>query len=298
MEIYNKLSKICKTKENVNLKNMCSMHIGGVGKYVCYPHNVKQLKKLNKFLIKNHIEHFIVGNGTNIIFEDGGYFGVLICLKEINKVKIKKRKVFADAGVNITALGGMLASNGLSGLEWAYGIPGTVGGAVIMNAGAYGVEIKNVVKNIWVLRRGRVKKIKAKKAHFDYRNSIFKHNGDIILKAGFNLIYGDPAVIQKKQNELLAYRKVCQPYGTFNAGSIFKKTINGSAGKTIDKQGLKSVKIGDMRISEKHANFFINQGNATSEDLHKLINYVKSKVKEETGVILEEEIIFVGNKKE
>lgn len=298
MEIYNKLSKICKTKENVDLKNMCSMHIGGVGKYVCYPNSVKQLKKLNKFLTKNEIEYFIIGNGTNIIFEDGGYFGVLICLKELNKVKIKKRNVYADAGVNITALANILGSNGLSGLEWAYGIPGTIGGAVFMNAGAYGGEIKDVVKSIWVLRRGRIKKIKAKNAKFDYRNSIFKHNGDIILKARFNLFHGDSIAIQKKQNEFLAYRKVCQPYGSFNSGSIFKKTINGSAGKTIDKQGLKSVKIGDMQISEKHANFFINLGNATSEDLHKLINYVKSKVKEETGIVLEEEIIFVGNKKE
>ena len=146
-------------------------------------------------------------------------------------------------------------------------------------------------------RNGRVHKLTNKQMMFGYRTSSARTNGDIIIKASFSLKKEDKSKIETRQKEIFAYRKCCQPYGTYNAGSIFKKTTCGSAGKTIDKLGLKSVKIGDIQISEKHANFFINLGNGNSEDLHKLINYTKDVVKEKTGITLEEEIIFVKDKR-
>ncbi len=298
MQILKSLLKICDVKSNVDLKFMCSMHIGGLGSYVCYPENIKQIKKLFKFLYKNNIPYFILGNGTNVVFEDCGYSAVLVCMKKFNKYKIKGNNVIANSGLNLFALNYVSKCEELSGLEWSYGIPGTVGGAVKMNAGAYGSEMSHVVKCVWVLRGKRVKKLKPKQIKFGYRHSVFHENNDVILKVEIKLTPSKFKIIDQKQKQIFAYRKVCQPYDTYNAGSIFKKTSLGSAGKTIDKLGLKGVKIGDIQISNKHANFFVNLGNGTSKDLHALINFTKDTVLKKEGILLEEEIFFVKNIKD
>ena len=293
MKIYNKLSKICKTEQNVNLKNLCSMHVGGIGKYICYPSTIKQVKKLIRYLTKHKIQHYIIGNGTNIIFEDSGYNGVLVSLKNLNEIKIKDNTLICLAGANLFAVNIFCRKNNLSGLEWSYGIPASVGGAVYMNAGAYGSEMKDVIKYVWALNKGKIVKYKLEQMNFSYRNSIFQQNSNIILKVEFLLNKDGSKNIEERQNNYFNQRKALQPYGTYNCGSVFKKTVDGSAGKTIDKLGLKNVKIGQIQISQKHANFFVNLGNGTSKDLRNLIDQTKQIVKDKTGLELEEEVIFV-----
>lgn len=302
MNYYRILSKICKTRKNVNLKDYCSIKIGGVGKYVCFPKTVRQVKKLIKFLSITKIKYYILGNGTNIIFKDSGYSGVLICLKNMNRINLKNGKVSAYAGANLFYLNQICAKAGYSGLEFSYGIPGTIGGAVCMNAGAFGGEIKDIVKYVWVLKNGKVQKLSKKDLNFGYRTSVLQNSKMIVLKVQLQLkqtfdkqnVTQNDQILQKMQ-QIMQKRLQTQPYGTLNAGSIFKKTRNESAGKYIDKLGLKGVKIEHIQISQIHANFFINLGNATSENLHKVINLTKEKVKKEFGIILEQEVIFVGD---
>lgn len=297
MEMYDKLNKICYTKENVDLKTMCSMHIGGVGSYVCFPKDIKELKRLINFLQKNKQEFFVVGNGSNVIFEDGGYSAVLISLKKIHNYSVKGKTIVAEAGLTLFALNYICKTEGLGGLEWSYGIPASVGGSVFMNAGAYGHEMGDFVKYVWVLSNGKIKRYTNKEMEFSYRHSKIQTTKDIILKASFSLKKADEKEIDERQKQIFAYRKCCQPYDTYNAGSIFKRANNISVGKTIDKLGLKSVKIGDIQISEKHANFFINLGNGTSRDLHALVDKVKRLVKMHEDIDLEEEVIFVKDKR-
>ena len=296
--MINKLQKICETKENVNLKTLCTMRIGGIGRVVCYPKNVKELKRLIRYLNKTHQKYFVVGNGSNIVFEDGGVDEVLIILRKMCGFKIKNNKIKADCGLNLFTLNYICAENSLTGLEWSYGIPASVGGAICMNAGAYGGEIKDFVEYVYILQNGKIKKIKNDNMGFGYRTSRVLGTNDIVVSATFVLQDGDSDEILAKQKQIFAYRKCCQPYGTYNCGSVFKKSNGESAGKTIDKLGLKSVKIGNIQINSLHANFFVNLGDGTCSDLHKLINFTKAIVKEKTGLDLEEEVIFVGNKKD
>ena len=149
------LMNICDTEENVDLKTLCSYRLGGVGRIVCYPKNVKELKTLVKYLNKNKLEFFILGNGTNVVFEDCGVKEVIICLKKLKNYKIKKNEFYAEAGLNMFLLNVLCRENGLCGMEWSYGIPGTVGGAVCMNAGAYGREIGEFVEKIQIVRNNK-----------------------------------------------------------------------------------------------------------------------------------------------
>lgn len=298
MEIYSNLCKICETKQYVDLKKLCTIRIGGIGEYACYPKNENELKKLVGFLTKNKIEYYIVGNGSNIIFEDDGYYGVLILLKKMCGYKVKKNEIIAGAGLNLFALNYICSEWELGGLEWSYGIPASVGGAICMNAGAYGSEIKDFIKSVWVLKDGKIKKFSKKQMGFGYRKSIILGSKDVVIKATFVLQNQTREEILKKQKQIFAYRKCCQPYNTMNSGSIFKKMDSESAGKTIDKLGLKSVKIGNIQISSMHANFFVNLGGGTSKDMHSLIEFTKGQVFEKTGKSLQEEVIFVGSKKD
>lgn len=295
MKLFKKLCKICKCKRNENLSQYCSIKIGGNAKYVCFPKSVRQVKKLVCFLSKNKIKYYILGNGTNTIFEDGGFNGAVICLKKLNKVFVKGNAITAYAGANLFYVNQLCAKNSLKGLEFSYGIPASVGGAISMNAGAFGGEMKDVVKSVLVLQNGHVKMLTNQQIKFSYRHSCVRNSNLIVLRVCFKLSFGTKEEIEKKQKEIMQKRLDTQPYGTFNAGSIFKRTENESAGKYIDKLGLKGVTIGNIQISHVHANFFINLGGATSEDLHKAISFAKQKVLLEYGINLHEEVIFVGD---
>lgn len=298
MAIFDELNNICETQMDVSLKNLCSIHIGGIGKFVCFPKKIREVVNLIKFLRANKMDYYVFGNGTNIVFEDGGYHAVLICLKKLTGIKFLGGNIYVLAGTNMFYLNGELMQKGLGGMEWSYGIPGTVGGAVCMNAGAYGGCIANHVKCVWALCGEKIKKITNNEMMFEYRSSIFKNSKLVILRVLLGLEQSSTSIVKQKQRDTFNQRLNTQPYGTMNAGSIFKKTNLISAGKTIDKLGLKGVKIGDIQISSKHANFFINLGNGTSEDLHNLINFVKIRAKQENNIFLQEEIMFVGNQKE
>lgn len=296
MDIFNKLKCICETKVNVSLKDYCSIKIGGVGKFVCFPKSVRQVKRVINLLNSYNIQYYILGNGTNIVFEDAGYSGVLISLKKLKRIIIKGNKLSAYAGASLFYINQLCAKCGLSGLEFSYGIPGTVGGAVTMNAGCFGGEIKDVVSYVWVLHNGKIKKLTSSDMHFGYRNSIVLSSNMVVLKVQFKLKQKPEALILEKMQGNMQKRLSTQPYGTLNAGSIFKKTKNESAGKYIDKLGLKGGIIGDIQISTKHANFFINLGNGSSKDLHLLIDQTKEKVYNIFSESLEQEVIFVGDK--
>ena len=292
MEIYNLLRRVCLTKQNVNLKAMCSIKIGGIAKFVCYPSRIKQLKKLLKILDQIGLKHFIVGKGTNIVFEDGYRNFVFVSTDKLKTIKIKKNVVSALCGAGLFALNNKLQSLGLGGLEWSYGIPGSIGGAIIMNAGAFGHEIGEFVKSVLVIDGGKYKVLTNKNLKFAYRSTVLKNSKLVVVKVNLILSYRNQQKIKEAQQNYYNKRKELQPYDKPSCGSVFLKTIDGSAGKTIDKLGLKGVKLGGMQISIKNANFFINLGNATSKDMHKLIKKVKALAKQ-NGINLLEEVIFI-----
>jgi len=291
--VYNILHRICKTKYNENLKKYCSIKIGGNAKAVCFPNSIRKLKKLILVLKKFNIKYNFVGCGTNLVFDDKFYDGVIINLTKLNKIKKNKNCVVAQAGANLFVINYFCKKNNLGGFEWSYGIPGSIGGAVVMNAGCYGKEIKDVVKQVFYLKNGKVSKFSNNQCGFSYRHSIFKNTKYVILKVILSLKQLEESVIDFKQKEILNKRLQSQPYETLNCGSVFKKIGQESAGKVIDKLGLKGVKIGDIEISSKHANFFINNGNASFEDFEKLISFVKNEVLKKEGKVLTEEVIFV-----
>lgn len=295
-KIFWQLCKICPTKKNVSLRDFCTIKIGGVGKYICFPKSFNQVKNLMQYIRKKKIKFFVVGNGSNVVFEDDGFSGILINVKFLNKIYAKSTTVTAFAGVNLFLLNKFCEEHNLGGLEFSYGIPATIGGAIFMNCGAFGGEIADVVKYVWVLEKNKIKKYQKNKLDFAYRHSIFMQKKDIIiLKASFELFTCDKNIIRGLQKSFFDQRLKSQPYGTFNCGSVFKKLPSGGAGKIIDKLGLKGVTIGDIQISPKHANFFVNTNHAISKDLHKAIDYTKNLVYNNLGITLVEEIIFVGD---
>ncbi|MBO7527924.1 MAG: UDP-N-acetylmuramate dehydrogenase [Clostridia bacterium] len=295
MNLYSLLKKTCQTKCNVNLKSLCSIKIGGIGRYVCYPNSAKQLKKLLFVLNQIKKQYYIIGNGTNVIFNDGIRDFVLVCTKRINKLYIKQNQVCVYCGLGLFSLNTQLQKHGLGGLEWSYGIPGSMGGATIMNAGAFEHDISQFVKNVLVLTTsGKYKMFLVKNLNYGYRTSILKNSNMVVIKTTLSLYKQDNKVIKTNQEQYMLKRKQCQPYDMPSCGSIFFKTVEGSAGKTIDKLGLKGVKLGGVQISTKHANFFVNVNvkNASSEDMHSLIDLAKNMAKKQ-GIILNEEVIFI-----
>ena len=292
MNIYNLLRRICTTKQYVNLKTLCSIKIGGIARYVCYPNKTSQLKKLVYVLNKYKIQYHLIGKGTNIIFEDGFRNFVLICTDKLNKYYAKKNTVFAFCGLGLNKLNYYLYQNGIGGLEWSYGIPGSIGGATVMNAGAFKNEMSNFIKYAVVLSNNHYKVISNRQLNFGYRNSIIKNSNIIVVKVCLNLFLSNSQIIKQKQLNYVNLRKQSQPLNYLSCGSVFLKTNNESAGKIIDKMGLKGVKLGEAQISNKHANFFINLSCASSKDMHNLIDMVKSMAKSK-GIYLQEEVIFI-----
>jgi len=295
---FNALRKICETKYNQNLKNYCSIKIGGNVRAVCFPNSVKKVKKLFKVLKQLNIKFYIIGFGTNLVFDDCYFDGVIVSITKFNKIFSNKKYVIANAGANLFKLNYFCKTNNYDGLQWSFGIPGSCGGAVVMNAGCYGKEMKDVVRKVLVLSKNKIKVLTNKQCGFEYRNSIFRKQQMLVLKVYYMLSQAQQNIIEKEQKEIYSKRLASQPYGTKNCGSVFKKLNNESAGKVIDKLCLKGVKIGDIEISNIHANFFVNGGNGTCEDVRKLLSLVKYTVFKKTGINLKEEVIFVIDKRE
>lgn len=285
-----------KVQKKEILSKHCSMHVGGVGDYYCEPDTLEEFLELIKTCKKNKYNYFVLGNGTNTIFTDKGYRGLVVCTKKLNNITIKKNIVCADCGVNLYVLCKTLIKNNLSGFEWCFGIPGTVGGAVCMNAGAYGGQMKDIVLKARIYDGKKVRDVYVDELKMAYRDSIIKQKEWIVLKVWLKLEFDEQNKIDQRCKDYIAKRYLTQPLKHFNCGSVFKTTNNIIAGKIIDNLGLKGVTINGAQISDLHANFIVNKNNAKCEDVLALIDLIQDRVENFTGTRLEQEVLVIGER--
>ena len=268
------------------------------GEVTCYimPKTLKELKKILQYSTKHNINIFFMGSGSNMLVSDDGYDGIIISLKKTFKnLEIKDdATIVAESGVMLGSMVKKATNKGIKGLESLIGVPGTVGGALYMNAGAYNHEISNYFNSALLLDKyGNEKNYKKNDIHFSYRYSSFPKN-EILIKAIFKYSKGNIKTILDNKKSASIKRRTSQPLKYRSAGSIFKNPEESPAGYLIDKTGLKGLKIGDAEISEKHANFIINRGNATAQDVTELIKIAKQKVFEKFNIKLKLEIKLLG----
>ena len=284
-------------RKDFPLSSISSFKIGGNASYVIYPTSADELASLSALCHSISIPHIVIGNGSNLLFSDSGYEGAVIPTTQIKNIKINGTTVKAGCGVSLTHLSSVVSEESLSGLEFAYGIPGTVGGALYMNAGAYGGEMKDVCLSVTVYdsTSDEIYDIKAEDCGFGYRESIFQNSDKIILGAKFVLTEGDTAQISEKMNCLMQQRIDKQPLNYPSAGSVFKRYPGYFSGKLIEEAGLKGYTIGGAQVSEKHAGFIINVGQATASDVLALIDYIVSVIKENVGIELQPEVKYIKN---
>ena len=280
---------------NTSLKNYNTYKVEATAKYIFYPYNVENLIKMLEYIKENNLSYKILGKGSNLIFNFDVYEGILIKLDELNQVTIEDDTITVESGYPLIKLA-MEASNlGLTGLEFASGIPGTIGGAVYMNAGAYKSDMSNVIEDVTYLTPElEIKTVKNEELNFGYRTSFFKENKDnVILKTTLKLSKGDKEEILKLIQERATKRKESQPLENPSAGSVFRNPEGDFAGRLIEKQGFKGKNINGAEVSTKHANFIINTDNCSGKDIVELINEIKETIKKEYDIdlILEQEII-------
>ena len=283
-----------KIYENQLMSRYTSFKIGGPAECLIKVENIEELVNILKYVQKNNIKLTVIGNGSNLLISDKGIKGIVLKI-EIKKLEIKqdedKVQIIVGSGNKLAELAQKLLSDEITGFEFASGIPGTIGGAIRMNAGAHGSEMKDIVKTItYIDRQGQIHKIKSEEAKFEYRKSMFARNDFIILEIEIELAKGNKEEIQAKMQEYAQYRKEKQPIEYPSAGSTFKRGNDFITAKLIDECGLKGYQIGGAQISEKHAGFIINKGNATAEDVLKLMEYTKEQVYNKFGKIIEPEI--------
>ena len=284
-----------KIKTNEPLSRYTYTKTGGPADYLAFPTTRQELKDLLVRARKQKMPVTTLGNSSNLIIKDGGIRGLVIMLPEFNKIEVKKQQITAEAGAAIIAVTKAASKASLTGLEFAAGIPGSVGGAIFMNAGAYGGEIANVVSSIdEILPDGREVQISGSDLHFGYRHSIVQENHGIVVAATFNLEVGQQPQIQNKMDELNALRRSKQPLEYPSCGSVFKRPQGHFTGPLIIKAGLQGKSIGGAQVSNKHAGFIINTGNATATDYLQLIQLIQKTVKEKFAVQLETEVRIIG----
>ena len=302
-EIYNYCTEnlgIADVKVDEPMSKHTSFKIGGTADVFVKANSIDNLKAILNFSKQNGIEYTIIGNGSNLLVKDNGIRGIVIKLDfkdiKIEKINDKQVKVTAEAGAMLGSLAQTLAKENISGFEFASGIPGTIGGAVRMNAGAYGGEFKDiVVKTKCMDENGNIIVLNNEEQKFSYRHSIFSEEKLIILETELLLnIEENSEEIRRKMAEYLESRKAKQPLNFPSAGSTFKRGADFITAKLIDECGLKGYSIGGAEISTKHAGFIVNKGNATAKDILDLIDVVKQKVEEKTNKDLELEIRVLG----
>lgn len=283
-------------EENADGKKLCSFRVGGEIRVAVRPCNVEQIRDVYGFLKKHQIKNALLGKGSNIIVDDRGYEGVVVLLNEMSNVEIKENVIDVGAGASMQALAVASQKSGLSGLEFAHGIPGSVGGGIYMNAGAYGGEICLVLESCTCFDKesGETVVLSNEECGFSYRRSVFQENKNLVILGGrFSLSKGDPSTIKARMDELKASRLSKQPLEYPSAGSTFKRPEGLFAGKLIEDAGLKGYTIGGAQVSEKHAGFIINRGTASATDVKKLIEYVMLEVYAKFGVRLEREVEYL-----
>ena len=274
-----------------------SFRIGGPARRMAYPNSCEQMVALMEIAAECDAKPLVIGKGTNLLVADEGLDRLVIDTSEMNRMEQGKEPfvLLADAGVSLARLADFACKQGMAGLEFAHGIPGTVGGAVCMNAGAYDGEMKQVIEQVTVYFPGEgVREIAGADMEFSYRHSLLSDRPDaVVLSAVFRLKPGDPEVVRERMRELMARRKASQPLEFPSAGSTFKRPTGYFAGTLIDQNGLKGLTVGGAQVSEKHAGFVINVGGATFKDVTGLIEAVQERIFAATGVHLEPEVKII-----
>ena len=272
-----------------------TMRVGGPADLVALPASAAQAARALDLAARRDTPVLVMGGGSNLIVRDGGVRGLVLLLGEpFSRVRVQGRVVYAQAGARLAQVGAAAQRAGLSGLEFAAGIPGTVGGGVAMNAGAYGGELKDCLLWAQVLLQGRLLRLDREGLEMGYRTSRALREGGVVLAAAFALTPGDPQAIARRMGELAALRREKQPLNLPSAGSTFKRPPGHFAGALIQQAGLKGLQVGGAQVSEKHAGFVVNLGGATASDVLRLIEQVKARVWEQCGVALECEVRVVG----
>jgi UDP-N-acetylmuramate dehydrogenase len=300
IEIVDKLKDILKEGKlylNEPMKRHTSFKIGGPADLLVVPNNRKELLEIISLLKGEKIPFFILGNGTNLLVSEKGIRGVVIKLSSLRNVIVESNRIIAEAGAPLSYIANVALVHELAGFEFASGIPGTLGGAIVMNAGAYGPEMKDVVEKVEVLDgEGSILILSNEEMKFSYRHSIIQEKDWIVLRGWLSLTKGKYEDIKSKMEELNAKRRERQPLEYPSAGSTFKRPPGYYAGKLIEEAGLKGYSIGGAKVSEKHSGFIINTGNATFYDVLNLIEHIQKVVKEKFGVELVPEIKIIGEK--
>ena len=280
---------------NEPMSRHTTFRIGGPADYFLVPSTYEEIGAILKICKEEQVPYFILGNGSNLLVSDAGYRGVIIQLfRNMSEITVEGNTIRASAGALLSGIAAAAKNESLTGFEFAGGIPGTIGGAVVMNAGAYGGEMKDVLKEVTVMtKEGEILKIQAENLELGYRTSIVKKADYLVLEAVISLEKGDQEAIKARMRELTEQRVSKQPLEYPSAGSTFKRGNDFITAKLIDECGLKGHQIGGAQISEKHAGFIINKGNATAEDVIKLMEYTKEQVYNKFGKVIEDEIEII-----
>lgn len=285
-----------KVLEQEPMARHTTFRIGGPADYFVELGSIEQIRAAIQVCREENLPWFVLGRGSNLLVSDKGYRGVILSIyKDFQKTEIQGEAVTVQAGVLLTTLSGKVLDASLTGLEFASGIPGTIGGAVVMNAGAYGGEMKDIVRKVTVLDQdGEVRTLTCGEMQFGYRTSLAKKKGYIVLGAELTLKQGEKEKIRGEMQALKAKRIEKQPLEFPSAGSTFKRPEGYFAGKLIMDAGLRGAAVGGAQVSEKHCGFVVNTGNATAADVRELMRQVQGKVQEQFGVHLEPEVRFLG----
>lgn len=284
-------------KIDEKLSGYVNFKVGGPADILLIPNSKEQVKKSIFICRENNIPVYVIGNGSNILVRDGGFRGVVISLKGVHNVTVNDERIEAECGAMLKEVSDKAMENSLTGFEFACGIPGTIGGAVFMNAGAYDGEISHVVESAEVIDENcNIINLTNEELDFGYRSSLVMKKGYIVLSAVFKLKKGQVKSIKELVNDLTNKRESKQPLEYPSAGSTFKRPTGYFAGKLIQDAGLKGYSIGGAAVSEKHSGFVINKGNATAKDITDLIEHIQYEVKNQFGVDLHTEVRIIGEK--
>lgn len=295
------LDKLKETLEGIDirfneaLKAYTYTKVGGKADYLAFPRNHYEMARVVKFANQENIPWMVLGNASNIIVREGGIRGFVIMCDKLNNVSVDGYTIEAEAGANLIETTRIALRHSLTGFEFACGIPGSVGGAVFMNAGAYGGEIAHILQSCKVMTKdGEIETLSAKDLAFGYRHSAIQDSGAVVLSAKFALSPGNYETINQEMERLTHLRELKQPLEYPSCGSVFKRPVGHFAGQLISEAGLKGYRIGGVEVSEKHAGFMINVTDGTARDYEDLIESVIEKVKEHSGVTLEREVRILG----
>jgi len=298
LQIYNQLINYISSenvKQNEPLNNYTWTKTGGQADLLVFPMNFEEVVRTFEIAKNNDTPLTILGNGSNLIIKDGGIRGIVMILTKLDSVQVSGDTIVAQSGAAIIDVSRIALQHELTGLEFACGIPGTVGGALFMNAGAYGGEVKDVLESAVVLNaEGELVTLTKNDFDFGYRSSAFAKENMCVLEATFKCQQGDSKLIKEKMDELTFLRESKQPLEYPSCGSVFKRPPNHFAGKLIQDSGLQGTQIGGVQVSTKHAGFMVNVDHGTASDYIALIQHVQETVKEKFGVMLETEVKIIG----